>query len=139
MVWNVASGAEDWNLQDSSMTAAVFRPDDQVLAVGHMDGTISLWDLAGGKKTRTLRGHSAWVQSLKFTPDGKTLISSSHDGTIRLWNPDWERATQIIALGPANQRLVMDLDPSGKYLFAAGDSPVIYVLRLTIDGNRAPP
>jgi hypothetical protein len=32
-----------------------------------------------------------------------------------LWNPDWERAKQLIALGPANQRLVMDLDPSGEY------------------------
>jgi WD40 repeat protein len=113
------------------MTAAAFSPDAQILAIGHTDGTIGLWSLAEGKKKRTLRGHSALVLSLRFTPDGKTLVSSSHDGTIRLWNPDWERARQIIALGPANQRLVMDLDPSGQYLLAAGDSPLIYVLRLT--------
>jgi WD40 repeat protein len=138
-VWNVASGAEIHSWKDTAMTAAVFRPDGQVLVTGHSDGTISVWDLAEGKKKRTLRGHAAQVQSLKFIPDGKTLISSGHDGTIRLWNPDWERARQVIALGPAHQRLVMDLDPSGKYLFAAGHGPAIYVLRLPRDGNQASP
>jgi WD40 repeat protein len=76
------------------------------------------------------------VQAVKFTPDGKTLVSSSHDGTIRLWNPDWERARQVIALGRPNQRIVIDLDRSGKYLIAAGESPVIYVLRLPGDDKQ---
>jgi WD40 repeat protein len=129
-VWNVESGAEVHSWQDTSMTAAAFRRDGQVLATGHKDGTISVWDLAEGKKKRTLRGHAAQVQSLRFTPDGKMLLSSGHDGVIRLWNPDFERAREVIPLGPANQRLVMDLDPSGRYVIAAGHGPPIYILRL---------
>jgi WD40 repeat protein/serine/threonine protein kinase len=138
-IWNVASGAVLHSWQDTAMSAAAFRPDGRALAVGHADGTIGLWDLAAGKKERTLSGHSAWVQSLKFTPDGKTLISCGQDGTVRLWNPDRERARQVIYLGPPNQRLAMDLDPSGQYLLVAGHSPVIAVLRLPRDGNQAPP
>jgi WD40 repeat protein/serine/threonine protein kinase len=138
-IWNVASGAALHSWQDTAMSAAAFRPDGRMLAVGHADGTIGLWDLATGKRERTLSGHSAWVQSLKFTPDGKTLISCGQDSTIRLWNPDWERARQVIYLGPPNQRLVMDLDPSGQYLLVGGHSPVICVLRLPADGNRAAP
>ncbi len=130
LVWNVASGAEVHSWKDTPMTVAAFRPAGRILATGHADGTIGIWDLDEGKKKRTLKGHSAKVQSLKFTPDGKTLVSSAQDGTIRLWGPDQERARQIIAVGPANQRLVMDLDPSGKYVFAAGHSPVIFILRL---------
>ena len=126
----MASGAEVQFWQDTSMTALAFRPDSQVLVTSHKDGSISVWDLAEGKKKRTLSGHLAQVQSLKFTPDGKTLVPSGHDGLIRLWNPEVERAREVISVGPANQRLVMDLDPSGRYVIAAGHGPLIYVLRL---------
>jgi WD40 repeat protein len=67
---------------------------------------------------------------LKFTPDSRTLVSSCHDGTIRLWNPEADRAREMIPLGPANRPLTFDLDASGRYLVAAGSSPVIFVLRL---------
>ncbi len=134
-VWNVEGGTEARSWQDTPMTAVAFRRDGQVLATGHKDGTISIWDLAAGKKKRTLPGHGALVQSLKFTPDGKTLVSSGHDGMIRLWNPEFERAREVIPLGPPMQRLTMDLDASGHYVFAAGQGPLIYVLRL---GSSAP-
>jgi WD40 repeat protein len=112
------------------MFAVDFSPDGKWLAAGHRDGLVSVWDLTTGKKKRTLRGHTAQLVSLKFTPDGKTLVSSAHDGTIRLWNPEWERAREVIALGPEKRPLKIDLDPSGKYLIAGGYSPVIFVLRL---------
>jgi WD40 repeat protein len=129
-VWNVVSGAEVHSWKDSPMFAVDFSPDGKLLAVGHGDGTISIWDLATGKKKRTLRGHTAQLVSLKFSPDGKTLVSSAHDGTIRLWNPEWERARGVIPLGPEKRALKIDPDPSGKYLIAGGYSPVIFVLRL---------
>ena len=129
-IWNVASGAELHAFQDASITAGAFRPDGSRLAVGHDDGTIGLWDLAAEKKGRTLSGHGGRVESLRFAADGKTLISAAWDGSIRLWNPDWERARQIIGLGPANQRLVMNMDALGKYLIVGGHTPVIFVLRM---------
>jgi formylglycine-generating enzyme required for sulfatase activity/WD40 repeat protein/serine/threonine protein kinase len=129
-IWNVASGAEVHSWQDTSLTAVAFRADGQVVAAGHKDGTISVWDLGEGQKKRTLTGHLAQVQSLKFSPDGQTLFSSGHDGQVRVWNPQFERAQQVIPVGPANQRLLLDLDPSGQFAVAAGHGPVIYVLRL---------
>ena len=129
-VWDVAGGTEVHSWQDTPMCAVAFRPDGKVLAAGHGDGTISLWDLVEGKKQRTLRGHTALVECLKFTPDGQTLVSSADDGTLRVWNTVWQRAKEVIPLGPPNRRLVMDLDPSGRYVSLAGNSPVIYVLRL---------
>jgi WD40 repeat protein len=129
-VWNVVSGAEAHSWNDPPMFAVAFSPNGKWLATGHGDGTISLWDLSTAKKKRTLRGHTAQLWSLKFTPDSKTLVSSALDGTIRLWNPEWERAREVIPLGPADRALKIDLDPSGQYLIAAGHSPLIFVMRL---------
>jgi WD40 repeat protein len=137
-VWDVESGAEVHSWQDTSMTAVAFRRDGRVLATGHKDGTIGVWDLAEGKKKRTLPGHGAQIQSLKFTSDGKMLVSSGHDGVIRLWNPDFKRAREVIPLGSANRRLVLDLDPSGRYMIAAGDGPLIYVLRIAGGDDQTP-
>ena len=89
MIWNVATGAESssWEVKSVARVSA-FDPLGQVLATGHDDGSILLWDIATGQMKRTLGGHTARVSSLKFTPDGKSLVSSAGDGTIRLWNPE---------------------------------------------------
>jgi WD40 repeat protein len=129
-VWKVASGAEVHSWRDSPMRAVAFQPRGDLLATGHVDGSITLWDLTQKEKKRTLMGHTGPVESLRFTPDGRTLISAGHDGTLRVWDPTWQRAREVIPLGPANRRLVIDLDPSGEYLFAGGSSPLLFVLRL---------
>ena len=131
-MWDVKSGEElaSWT-DDKPMCAVALSPDGRLLTAGHHDGAISLWEVAEkGKKKRIWEGHSGPVTRLMFTPDGKTLVSSGSDGTIRLWSPEAARAREIITLGPAKRPLTFDLDPSGKYLFAAGQFPVIFILRL---------
>ncbi len=48
------------------------------------------------------------------------------------------RAREVIPLGPANELIGtrFDLDPSGRYLFAAGYSPVTFVPRLPPQGEK---
>ena len=137
-IWDVAKGTEScsWDVKSVSRVS-VFSPEGQIVATGHDDGSILLWDAATGQMKRALAGHSAPIRALKFTPDGKTLVSSGNDGVIRLWNPENVRAREVIPIGPANRSLTFDLDPSGKYLFAGGQSPVIFVLRLPPADGRA--
>jgi WD40 repeat protein len=62
-----------------------FRPDGRILASGGDDRSIRLWDVATGKKTVPLMGHTDKVRAVAFSPDGQTLASGSSDGTIKLW------------------------------------------------------
>lgn len=132
-VLDVVSGDELYSFKDEPSGAVALSADGSYLASGHLNGSVSVWDLSEkAPKLRTLTGHTAFVTTMRFTPDNKKLITSSEDATLRIWNIASPRAQQhTITLGSEKQRVIFDLDPSGQYLFATGDSPVVFVLHLS--------
>jgi WD40 repeat protein len=60
--------------------------DGKLLATGHTDGSLTIWNLADGKKVAEVEGHRSSVWSLAFSPDGKSLVSGSNDGTVLKWD-----------------------------------------------------
>ncbi|WP_396336374.1 protein kinase domain-containing protein [Fischerella sp. JS2] len=70
----------------SSVNSVAISPDGQILASGHDDKTIKLWNLNTHKLISTLTGHSQAVKSVAFSPEGNTLATASDDKTIKLWN-----------------------------------------------------
>lgn len=77
---------ESFGEDNPPVISLAFDTDGKVLASGHKDGTIRLWDVATGKVIKTLEGHADIVTSVIFWPDGKTLGSGSLDRTIKIWN-----------------------------------------------------
>jgi WD40 repeat protein len=62
-------------------------PDGKQLATAGNTGTaVTLWDLAHGRRTAALHGHTGPPRSLAFSPDGKTLASGAADGGVRVWD-----------------------------------------------------
>jgi len=76
---------------ESNTTCLAASDDGQLLASGHGDSLIRLWDVASGHQRAELTGHSQWVLRVAFSADSKTLFSSSVDGTIRMWAIESER------------------------------------------------
>lgn len=69
-----------------SVTAVSFHPVYSILASASEDGTVRLWDYESGVFERTLKGHTATVNSLAFEPGtGKLLATASADLSIKLW------------------------------------------------------
>jgi len=87
----IASGSEIrfWDL-NSQRELFAFHPrptsfkgcsisaDGRRLAVGALDGLVTVWDLDSRQEVATLKGDERPVHAVSFLPDGNTLVSIGH-------------------------------------------------------------
>jgi len=72
---------------DDHVICVAVSGDGQLIASGHWDATVRLWEATSGLCLNTFRGHSGWVGSVIFSPDSRLCASSSSsDHTIRVWD-----------------------------------------------------
>ncbi|MGV3661489.1 MAG: pentapeptide repeat-containing protein, partial [Prosthecobacter sp.] len=104
----------------SSIQAVAWAPEHDVLATGHGDGLIMLWDAASGQALRTLEGHSGTVVSVAFSPDGSRIASGSSDKTLRLWDAASSQALRTLQ-GHSGTVVSVAFSPDGSRI-ASGSS-----------------
>lgn len=68
--------------------AVTFSPNGKILASGHWNGSIRLWDVDRLKRLKAFGASKASIcrDSLDFSPCGKYLASGSNDAAIRIWD-----------------------------------------------------
>lgn len=117
-LWDTATGRELRTLtpSESAPQAIALSPDGAVLAIGTRDKTILLLDMASGRVTRTLSGHTRAVMSLVFL-NGETIQSwAMNDGEEnsiegKLWHAPSGTVLKSTLLDMTDESLASSREP----------------------------
>jgi WD40 repeat protein len=109
LVWDVAGGGRRKQMTVPSperqgyTSVYAIAPDGRTLALGMLDGTARLVDLATGEGRRSLMVNPekpnvgfGGVSAVAFSRDGKHLIAGAPDNALRVW--EWATGREVRAL-----------------------------------------
>jgi WD40 repeat protein len=119
-VWEVSSGEQlaGWSAF-SWVTALAFQPGAPILASGHDDGLVCVWNWIDRTQLFDLRGAGAAISALAFSPDGRRLAGASENRVILVW--DLRTGEVIGALEGHTDRIpALAWHPDSRRLFSAG-------------------
>nr|WP_240963149.1 hypothetical protein [Antrihabitans stalactiti] len=110
----------------------VFSPDSQLLATGHDDHSIEIWDVRDRAKP-VLRGSSAHVSTafitdVAFSPDGRLLATSDEDKSVKLWDvsdPAGPRQLGHTLEGHSKRATAVTFSPDQQTLASTSDDQTI--------------
>jgi WD40 repeat protein len=108
--------------------ALVLAASGSSLAVGHQDGSVTVWEAGNDQRLKVLARHTGPVTALVASADGKTLASAGADGTIMVWD-DENSAESPSGLRPVGRVLALAFSPDGKILASAGEGKTIQLWR----------
>lgn len=119
LLWSLAAAAERrrWNVPPADAVTVQFSPDSAQLAVGHRKGTISVWDVATGRRSLELAGHDYQINRVAISRDGRQLASTGWDATVRVWDLATRRETANFR-GSRSSFFRVSFSPDGRRLFA---------------------
>jgi WD40 repeat protein len=103
----------------SDVHCVAFSPDGRHLATGHMDSSISLWDMDSGKPMYDWYVQDCSTMDVEFSPCGTVLATAQQDGKVHLWEVASRRA--LARLGPhQGAALTVAFDPADGMTIATG-------------------
>jgi WD40 repeat protein len=63
-------------------------PGDEWLVSAGRDGRLHVWDVASGKKTRSIDAHEGVALCVDVTDDGRTIVSGGGYGSLCIWDTE---------------------------------------------------
>jgi WD40 repeat protein len=97
IIWDVATASELERLPGlgTNNHSVALSPDERLLAVGSLDGTIRIWDLTGQRLVKEFRPQSLPIFGLRFWDGGKTLASHAMVWNRQIAVQRWDVASWV--------------------------------------------
>jgi WD40 repeat protein len=121
--------------QLSGSRCLAFSPDGGILAVGNVDGTVSLWDMVSGKAEASLDAGSEMLSALAFSPNGTLLATASADSHVLLWDVARQRLHASLE-GHKGPVTALVFSPDGRLVASGGEDRTVRLW--TVDGEDPP-
>lgn len=88
LVWNPENISDVFRIETEGKNIKVirFKPDDNVLAIGDINGKVELWDIGTRRKISEVKAHTAQVNDIQFNPVLKQMATASNDKTLKIFN-----------------------------------------------------
>jgi WD40 repeat protein len=82
LIWDTATGARKWTLNDGDLTTAIaFSDDGTTVTEGDLAGRVAVWDTATSTQKAVTEAGST-VYGVAFSPDDKTLAVGDAAGQV---------------------------------------------------------
>jgi WD40 repeat protein len=87
-LWNLDTGTLNGDCVGhcDSVRCLALMPSGRQFLSGGSDGSVRVWDFAGGRLVTTLRGRSAPVTSIDAAADERFVVAASSDQMVQLWD-----------------------------------------------------
>jgi WD40 repeat protein len=120
LLWDLPSGRRRTIIpQPAWITAVAFHPETDLVATGHDDGLIRVWDISDGTLLREFHGYFRPVSALAFRPDGKKIVSAGEDKLMLIWSIDTGEIDGLFG-GHTDRIPAMIWHPDGRRIISAG-------------------
>ncbi len=113
----------------SQINSFVLDEDGQTLLGGDEKGNIYLWDVATGKRKKTIAGQGKAILEIAISNDQQILASSSEDGTIKVW--DLKTGKERITLPNQRGLIALALSSDGNTLVTGGKDTTVKLWNLS--------
>ncbi|MBE3001947.1 protein kinase [Nocardiopsis sp. HNM0947] len=100
-----------------SVNVVAFNADGTLLASGHEDRCVRVWDLVNMRPLGVLAGHAGTVSCLDFSLDGNFLVSGAGDRHVLLWDL---RVGRSVVSFPGHEDMVLSVvfSPDGSTILS---------------------
>jgi WD40 repeat protein len=88
VLWNPEVKSDNFRLNTSKKNIKVirFNPENNLLAIGDVNGNVELWDINQNKLISEVKAHTAQINDIQFNTTLKQMATAGNDKTIKLFN-----------------------------------------------------